>query len=80
MDKERGAESINVSRLNEDITEIKKTVNDIFRILNGNGSIGLITKVALNDSSITRAWYWLTAISLAIVIAAITFIKESIKR
>ena len=32
----------------EDIKEIKDGIKDIFRILNGNGQAGLVTKVALN--------------------------------
>lgn len=80
MDEERRKEMVNIARLNDDIAEIKSTVKDIFKILNGNGTCGLVTKVALNESSIVRAWYWLSAVSVAIVIAAITFISESVRK
>lgn len=80
MAEERRKELVDMVRLNDDIAEIKSTVKDIFKILNGNGTVGLVTKVALNDSSITRAWYWLSAVSVAIVIAAITFITESVRK
>lgn len=80
MTTERRKDTVDVARLNEDITEIKQTVKDIFKILNGNGTKGLVTKIALTEASIGRVWYWLSAVSLTIVIAAITFIKESVKR
>ena len=56
-----------IADLKEDIAEIKATTKDILKILNGNGSVGLVTKTALNAQSIKRAWWWLGAISLGIM-------------
>ena len=53
--------------LKEDITEIKDITKDIYKILNGNGSVGLVTKTALNAQSIKRAWWWLGGISLGLM-------------
>jgi len=36
----------------EDIKEIKDGIENIKRILNGNGQAGLVTRVALNEQSI----------------------------
>jgi hypothetical protein len=74
--RERRAEVLDTARLNEDIAEIKCMVKDVFKILNGNGQEGLVTRVALNRSSIQRAWWWLAALSTAAVGAAIACIKE----
>jgi len=57
----------NYTELKEDIQELKGDVKSVLRILNGNGNVGLCTKVALNKESIKRAWWWLSAISLAIL-------------
>ena len=43
--------------LKDDIKEIKETVKDIFKVLNGNGATGLVTIAALNRSSIRRLWW-----------------------
>ena len=56
-----------IADLKEDITEIKDTTKDIYKILNGNGSVGLVTKTALNAQSIKRAWWWLGGISLGLM-------------
>jgi len=74
------AEALDIARLHEDMTEIKATLKDIFKILNGNGQEGLVTKVALNASSINRAWWWLSALSLTMITAVIACIKEFIMR
>ena len=61
--------------LKEDIQEIKGTVKDIFTILNGNGKEGLVTKVALNNSAISRIWWWLGGVSIGILGIAFFVIK-----
>jgi hypothetical protein len=78
--EERRAEAPDFARLHEDMVEIKATLKDIFKILNGNGQEGLITKVAINRSSINRVWWWLSAISLSIAGAAIACIKEYVQK
>ena len=42
--------------LKEDIGEIKVATATILRILNGNGTDGLVTKVSLNRASVR--WIW----------------------
>ena len=61
--------------LKEDIQEIKGTVKDIFTILNGNGKEGLVTRVALNNSAISRIWWWLGGVSIGILGIAFFVIK-----
>ena len=39
----------------------------MLKILNGNGSAGLKTKVELNRASIVRAWVWLSSVSVGIM-------------
>uniref|UniRef100_A0A6M3IL24 Uncharacterized protein n=1 Tax=viral metagenome TaxID=1070528 RepID=A0A6M3IL24_9ZZZZ len=69
-----------MDRIKDDIKEIKETVKDIYKILNGNGSEGIVTKVALNRQSIKRAWIWLGSISLGIMGIAFFVIKASINK
>jgi hypothetical protein len=77
---ERRAEVLDLARLHKDLDEIKATLKDIFKILNGNGTEGLVTKVALNASSITRAWWWLSALSVAMLTAVIAVFKDYLMR
>jgi len=61
-----------------DITEIKDTVKNIFKILNGNGGIGLVTRVALNRQSISRVWWWVGSLSVCFVSGVIYFLFRSV--
>jgi|GEM_PF-1704634 len=56
-----------VNNLKEDIKEIKVTNQAIYKILNGNGNVGLVTRVALLGASLGRAWgaLWLIIIGLS---------------
>lgn len=45
---------------------IKITTDKILKILTGNGSEGLTTKVALNKQSIKRVWWWVGGITTGI--------------
>ena len=56
----------NVDTLEKDIREIKETQRAIYKILNGNGKIGLVTKVALLGASLGRAWaaLWVVIVGL----------------
>ena len=51
-DKEMGAMEASVGK-------IKQDTDKILKILEGNGSDGLVTRVALNKQSIGRAWWWI---------------------
>ena len=67
-----------MENIKDDIREIKATVDKIFIILNGNGTDGLVTKVALNKSSIYRVWWWLGGVSFGILGIAAYIIKSHI--
>ena len=41
-----------MAEIQEDLKEIKATVKGIYKILNGNGSIGLCTKVELHEQKL----------------------------
>ena len=68
-----------IADLKEDITEIKDTTKVILKVLNGNGSIGLVTKTALNAQSVKRAWWWLGGISVSLMGIAVFVIRSSLK-
>ena len=68
-----------MERLQQDIAQIKSDVKDILKLLNGNGTSGIITKVALNKEAIRRAWWWLGGISISIMGIAFFVIKSAIR-
>jgi len=43
----------------------------MFKILDGNGSVGLVTQTALNKASLVRAWWFIGAVALCMVGATI---------
>ena len=54
--------------------EMSQNTNDtkeILKLLKGDNSKGLVTKVALHGASIKRVWWWLGGISLVIIGAVI---------
>ena len=64
----------NLPELKADVQEIKSMVGDIYKILNGNGNEGLVTKVSLARSSLNRLWVVALGIPSATV-AIIAIIK-----
>ncbi len=57
-------------------TELTQKVADAIYGTNGEG---LKTKVALNRSSIKRAWWWLGGISMSIIGGAVWIIRAGLK-
>ena len=53
--------------LKEDIGEIKIGINNIFKILNGNGYDGLVTNVALNRVSVKRLWCFVSIVVVSLL-------------
>ena len=63
----------------EDIREIKETVGNIFRILNGDDKGGgLVTQVALNKQSVRRVWWWVGSLSTAFVTGGIYLLIRAV--
>lgn len=54
-------------KLIEQVENIEKNTDKLVKLLFGNGSVGLGTKVELNRTSIVRAWAWLTTLSVGII-------------
>ena len=54
-----------------DMVSTKQTVQDIYKVLTGNGDGGLVTKMAVTQSSLSRVWYFLgggTLLVLGIIV------------
>ncbi len=64
--------------IEDDVKEIKTMVKDIFKVLNGNGSTGLVTKTALNESSVKRLWYFGGVIFVSIIGIAFFVLKGAL--
>ncbi|MHC1625561.1 MAG: hypothetical protein ACXQS2_06130 [Methermicoccaceae archaeon] len=62
-----------IGHLREDQAENLALTKEIFRVLQGNGNVGLVTQVALSESAIKRIWWWLGTISAAMMGAALGF-------
>ncbi len=69
---------MDIESVREDVQEIKGTVNNIYKVLNGNGAMGLVTKTALNEQSVKRLWWFVGAIALSILGSAIYFIRVGV--
>ena len=64
-----------LEHLKSDIAEIKESQQLLYKVINGNGKIGVITRVALIKESLTRAWITLTLLIGGIVGIAFYIIR-----
>jgi len=64
-----------LENLKSDISEIKESQQLLYKVMNGNGKIGVITRVALIKESLTRAWITLTLLIGGIVGIAFYIIR-----
>ena len=69
---------VDLAILAEKSTQTHNDTQKILKILTGNGDEGLTTKVALNKKAISRAWWFLSAISLALLGIAGYVLKKGI--
>ena len=59
--------SVTLAVIERDTKANGKMLKDLVDTVKGNGKVGLITQSELNKSSINRAWWWLSGISMAIL-------------
>jgi hypothetical protein len=59
--------SIRLAVFEKSLTDNTTDTKEILTILKGDNGAGLCTKVALNRSSINRAWWWLAGVSICIL-------------
>lgn len=64
--------------LSQQIEQNIGITKEILDIVKGSNGEGLITRAALNKSSINRAWWWLGSISLALLGIFVWMIKQGI--
>jgi hypothetical protein len=60
-----------MSSLTQIVMGIKEDTSQTKKILNGNGSEGLVTREALNAQSIKRIWWWVGGLSLFLASGAV---------
>lgn len=56
-----------IALIQRDTAENIRITREILKCLKGNGSMGLKTQIALNKASLTKAWWWLSGISLTLL-------------
>lgn len=70
---------VDLAVMAKDMEENTKDTKTILKILQGNDKEGgLITKVALNRSSIHRVWWWLGGISMGLIAIAFFVIRSGL--
>ena len=81
-DRRKGLRMSEPCKYETDIALMAKGIKDIeagqerhfdklYKVLEGNGGIGLITQTALNKTSLSRAWYFIAFLAVVIVGAAV---------
>ena len=68
----------NIALVKQSTEKIQKDVGKVLKILEGNGSNGLTTRVALNRQAIRRVWWWVGGISFSIAAIAFYVIKKAL--
>lgn len=72
--------SQDIALLQQDVASIKITTESTFKILKGNnGQKGLVTDVELVKAGLSRAWWWLGGVSLAILATAAYIVRYAIR-
>ncbi len=66
---------VDLALMESELKENTADTKQILKLLQGDNSKGLVTKVALHGASIRRVWWWLGSISLAIIGAALFIIR-----
>jgi len=64
---------IDLAILARDMADVKDDTKEILKIIKGDNGQGLVTKVAINRSSIVRLW-WLAAMIVGGIASLATFI------
>jgi len=62
--------------LGQQIEQNTVITREILSIVKGSNGEGLVTRAALNKASISRAWWWLGSISLALLGIFVWLIKK----
>ena len=55
-------EQVKIEALEDMVSEVKTDTKEILKVLNG-----VVTKVALNNQSINRLWWWVGSVSVGIL-------------
>lgn len=78
MEKHKCLHEANLAVMATQLEENTKDTKQILKLLQGDNSKGLVTRVALHSASIKRVWWWLGGISLAILGAGFYIIRGAL--
>lgn len=78
MEEHKCLHEVDLALMARQQEENTKDTKQILKLLQGDNSKGLVTKVALHAASIRRVWWWLGSVSLAIVGAAFFIIRGAL--
>ncbi len=75
---ERRSYGTELNYIKDDVAEIKNTVDEIKRLLNGNGTVGLITRSRMNGSSIKRIWWFMGSLMTSLLFLVCFVLKQNL--
>jgi len=76
MEEHKCLHEVDLALMGQEMSQNTKDTAEILKLLKGDNSKGLVTKVALQGASLKRAWWWLGGISIAIIGAAFFIIRS----
>ena len=53
-------------------TDMSESVKELVDLIKGSNGHGLLTRLALNDQSLTRLWWWVGGISTTILVVGVS--------
>lgn len=78
MEKHECLHEVDFALMAKEMKENTDDTKEILKLLKGDNSKGLVTKVALHGASLKRVWWWVGLISVAIIGAAFYAIKQAL--
>lgn len=75
MEEHKCLHEVDLALMAKEMSQNTEDTKEILKLLKGDNSKGLVTRLALQGASIKRAWWWLGGISVAIIGAAFFIIR-----
>jgi len=79
---QNGFRSINdrIGTIDDKLSIQELKIDKVLHVITGNEREGLATKISNNEKSLSRAWKWLFAVSVAILSLAFSLIQSGVTK